>query len=156
MTRKIVESDAHTVTVQIPWRLKKRGGRKLVLAPDGSPVGFQNGQHIQNAAIKILVRGFRWGKLLDTGVYATMGDLARAEGIDPSYLGRALRLTLLAPDIIEAILDERLPAGVGVETLMKPIPRDWKNQLSIFGVTAPQAPRERGDCSTRLRKQNGQ
>lgn len=134
MTRKIVESDAHTVTVQIPWRLKKRGGRKLVLAPDGSPVGFQNGQHIQNAAIKILVRGFRWGKLLDTGVYATMGDLARAEGIDPSYLGRALRLTLLAPDIIEAILDERLPAGMGVAEIMRPMPAEWGAQRRRFTV----------------------
>jgi hypothetical protein len=156
MTRKIIATDARTVTVQIQWRLKKRGGRKLVLAPDGSPVAPQGAPHIQNAAVKVLIRAFGWRKLLETGAYATLGELALAKGIDPSYLGRVLRLTLLAPDIIEAILDERLPEGVGVETLLKPLPRDWKNQLSLFGVTAPQVPHEREDWSTRLRKRNGQ
>ncbi len=128
MTRKIVADDARTVTVYIPWRLKKRGGRKLVLASDGSPVAPTDAPRIENAMIKVLVRAFRWRKLLDSGAYALVGELALAEGIDPSYLGRALRLTLLAPDIVEAILDDRLPENVGVAEILGPWPAEWGGQ----------------------------
>jgi hypothetical protein len=132
MNRKIIATDARTVTVQIPWRLKKRGGRKLVLAPDGSPVTPQDAPHIQSVMVKTLVRAFGWRKLLETGAYATLGELALAEGIDPSYLGRALRLTLLAPDIIEAILDDQLPSEVGVAEIMRPLPAEWDKQRERF------------------------
>ncbi len=128
MTRKIVADDARTVTVYIPWSLKKRGGRKLVLAPDGSPVAPTDAPSIENAMVKVLARAFRWRKLLDSGAYASVGELALAEGIDPSYLGRALRLTLLAPDIVETILDDRLPDGVGVAEIMRPLPAEWGEQ----------------------------
>lgn len=128
MKREIVASDARTVTVHIPWRLKKRGGRKLVLAPDGSQVAPTNAPRIENAMIKVLVRAFRWRKLLDSGAYASVSELALAEGVDPSYLGRALRLTLLAPDIVEAILDDRLPEGVGVAEIMRPLTAEWGEQ----------------------------
>ena len=128
MIRKIVATDARTVTVHIPWRLKKRGGRKLVLAPDGSLVVPSDAPQIQSAAVKVLARAFRWRKLLDSGAYATVGELALAEGIDPSYLGRALRLTLLAPDIVEAILDDRLPEEVGLAEIMRPMPVEWGEQ----------------------------
>lgn len=134
MTRKIVATDARTVTVHIPWRLKKRGGRKLVLAPDGSQVTPHDAPQIQSAMVKILVRAFRWRKLLESNAYFSVGELALAEGIDPSYLGRALRLTLLAPDIVEAILDERLPKEVGLAEIMRPLPAEWGEQRGRLRV----------------------
>ena len=68
--------------------------------------------------VKALARAFRWRKMLDKGVHATLEDLARAKGVGASYVSRVLRLTLLAPDIVEAILDgrqsaESKPSGEG-------------------------------------------
>jgi hypothetical protein len=78
--------------------------------------------------VKALARAFRWRKLLETGVYGSAAELAAAEGVDPSYLGRVLRLTLLAPDLVEAILDERLPTWQGLAELLKPFPVEWERQ----------------------------
>ena len=84
-----------------------RGGRKLVVSPDGVPVWAESRSRIDDTLVKALARAFRWRKLLETGVHGTVDEIARAEGINPSYVGRILRLTLLAPDIVEAILDGR-------------------------------------------------
>ena len=68
--------------------------------------------------VKALARAFRWRKMLDTGVHATLEDLARAKGVAPSYVSRVLRLTLLAPEIVEAILDGRQPAELQLDDLL--------------------------------------
>ena len=115
-----------TVTVTVPFAIRKRGGRKLVLAPDGSQVPPRDAPQIQNAIVKLLVRAFRWRKLLESNAYATVGELALAEGIDPSYLGRALRLTLLAPDIVEAIPDGRQPEGMTLPEPMQGVRVEWE------------------------------
>ena len=77
---------------------------------------------IDKAMVKALARAFRWRKMLDTGVHATLEDLARAKGVAPSYVSRVLRLTLLAPVIVEAILDGRPPAGLQLDDLLKGFP----------------------------------
>ena len=73
---------------------------------------------VDNAMVKALARAFRWRKMLDTGVHATLEDLARAKGVTPSYASRVLRLMLLAPKIVEAILDGRQPEGMRLEELL--------------------------------------
>jgi hypothetical protein len=83
--------------------------------------------------VKALARAFRWRKLLETGVHATIDDLAGAERINPSYVSRVLRLTLLAPDIVEAILDGRQPAEMTVKELTQPLPVEWEGQLPSIG-----------------------
>jgi hypothetical protein len=128
MTRATVSTDSRTVTVHVPWELKKRGGWKLVICPDGTSSIAKPVERVDSAIVKALVRAFRWRKLLETGVYGSAAELAAAEGVDPSYLGRVLRLTLLSPDIVEAILDERLPAWVGLAELLKPFPVEWERQ----------------------------
>jgi hypothetical protein len=128
MTRTNVSADDRTVTVHVPWKLKKRGGRKLVICPDGTASVAKPVERVDSAMVKALARAFRWRKLLETGVYGSAAELAAAEKVDPSYLGRVLRLTLLDPDFIEAILDERLAAWVGVTELMKPFPACWNEQ----------------------------
>jgi hypothetical protein len=60
---------------------------------------------IDNAMVKILARAFRWRKLIETGPYANAAEIARVEGANDSYVSRNLRLTLLAPDIVDAIID---------------------------------------------------
>ena len=68
--------------------------------------------------VKALARAFRWRKMLDEGVHATLEDLARAKGVHATYVSRILRLTLLAPEIVEAILDGRPPEGMRLEELL--------------------------------------
>jgi hypothetical protein len=75
--------------------------------------------------VKALARAFRWRKTLDEGVYATLDDLARAKGVHATYVGRLLRLTLLAPEIIEAILDGRQPATLQLDGLLDWFPLEW-------------------------------
>ena len=67
---------------------------------------------VDNAMVKALARAFRWRKMLDEGVHATLEDLARAKGVNATYVSRVLRLTLLAPEIVEAILDGRQSADL--------------------------------------------
>jgi hypothetical protein len=78
--------------------------------------------------IKAVARAFRWRRMLESGRFATINELAAAEKINASYLSRVLRLTLLAPDIVEAILDGRQPEGMTLPRLMRPFPVEWEKQ----------------------------
>lgn len=117
-----------TVTVHVPFRVVKRGGRKEVQLPDGAPVQ----RRTDNTLVKALARAFRWKRMLDSGEFASISELAECEGIAPSYLTRVLRLTLLAPDIVEAILDGRQPRELTLEQMRKPLPLDWAEQKDLL------------------------
>ena len=113
MTEPNPASDGRTVTVRVPISIRRRGGRKLVLAPDGTNVTTGPvRRHIDNAMVKAIARAFRWREMLENGTHATIGEIAVAEKINEAYVGRVLRLTLLAPDLVEAILTGRQPAQV--------------------------------------------
>ena len=113
-----------TITLHIPFRVVKRGGRKEVQLPDGAPVQRKT----DNTLIKALARAFRWKRMLETGEFATINELAEREGIAPSYMTRVLRLTLLAPDIVEAILDGRQGPEVTLGRLLDGFPVEWAGQ----------------------------
>jgi hypothetical protein len=81
---------------------------------------------------KALARGFRWRKLLETGAYGTIEEIAAAEKINSSYVSRLLRMTLLAPDIVEAILDRRQPAEMTLAVLMEPFALTWGDQAEAL------------------------
>lgn len=116
--------DGDLVRVQVPFAIRRRGGRKLVVVPATvSPIPERS--HVDNAMIKALARAFRWRKLLETGAFGTIEELAAAEKINPSYVSRILRLTLLSPDIVEAILDGTQSPVVTLATMMRPFPADW-------------------------------
>lgn len=117
-----------TVTIHVPFRIVKRGGRKEVLLPEGTSSWTPPRTRVDNAMVKALARGFRWRKLLEEGVHATVEDIAAAEKINTSYVSRILRLTLLAPATIEAILDGRQGPEVTLAKLMKPLPVEWQRQ----------------------------
>jgi hypothetical protein len=115
------------VTVRVPIVFRRYGGAKRIVAPDGSDL--QPSPSIPDGALlKALARAFRWRKLLENGIYATVAELAIAEKINPSYVSRILRLTLLAPHIVESILDGRQPSSLTLATLMRPFAIDWQDQ----------------------------
>lgn len=121
-----------TVTIHVPFRIVKRGGRKEMQLPPGAPAQRKT----DNTLIKALARAFRWKRMLDSGEFATIAELAEREGIAPSYMTRLLRLTGLAPDIVEAIMDGRQGLEVTLAVLMKRVPAEWSAQTRTAGADA--------------------
>ena len=127
MTR--TKAITETVTIHVPFRIVKRGGRKeMVLPPDASAARPRS----DNTLIKALARAFRWKRMLDSGAFATIGDLAAKEGIAPSYMTRVMRMTLLAPAIVEAIVEGRQGPEVTLAGLMEPFEPEWEHQHQVF------------------------
>lgn len=121
--------DDQTVTVRVPISIRRRGGRKLVLAPDGPATTVtRSSSRVDNAMVKAIARAFRWREMLENGTHATIAEIAEAEKINESYVGRVLRLTLLAPEIIEMILTGKHSASMTLNTLMTPFPIGWHAQ----------------------------
>src|SRR3977135_3004287 len=108
---------------------RRRGGRKLSAAPDGSPMAAASPRfNVDNVLVKALARGFRWRKLLDNGVYTTIKEVAAEERQDASYVADGPRLTFLAPDLVEMILNRRQPPRWQLHQLRKPFPLEWQAQ----------------------------
>jgi hypothetical protein len=121
------------LTVHVPMAFRRRGGRKLMVAPDGSLMSAATPRFkMDKVLVKALARGFRWRKLLDKGTYSTIKEVAAKERTDASYVADVLRLTLLAPDLVEMILDGRQPPGWQLHRLRKPFPLDWQTQRARF------------------------
>ena len=118
-----------TVTVTVPFAIRKRGERTLVITPDGVTSAPAPRTRVDSALLKALARGFRWRKLLEKGHFATIQEIAEAENINPSYVSRLLRMTLLAPEIVEAILAGRKPEGLTMAKAMRPFPLEWRRQI---------------------------
>ena len=114
----------NTVTLHVPFRIVKRGGRKEMQLPEGAIAA----RAPDNTLVKALARAFRWKRMLESGEFATIGELAEHEGIAPSYMTRVLRLTLLAPDIVEAILDGKQGPEVTLARVLKGFPVEWVGQ----------------------------
>jgi hypothetical protein len=113
-----------TVTLHVPFSLVKRGGRKEIQLPDGAT----QPRRTDNTLVKALARAFRWKRMLESGEFATIAELAEREGIAPSYMTRVLRLTLLAPDIVEAILNGKQGQKVTLAQMLEPCPVEWPEQ----------------------------
>ncbi|ANK79896.1 MAG: hypothetical protein TEF_03115 [Rhizobiales bacterium NRL2] len=124
-----------TLSVRVPFRIRKHGGRKLMVSPDGASAPAR--PRIDSTLVKALARAHRWKRLLEQGDYGNLTELARAEKINLSYVGRVLRLTLLAPDIVEGILDGRQPPTWQLELLLKPFSADWSEQRRALASESP-------------------
>jgi hypothetical protein len=130
MTSAGPSDNGATLTVDIPLRIRRRGGRKVMLAPDGTSA-WAPPARVDSALVKAIARAYRWWGMLEHGVYASITELAAAERINQSYVCRVLRLTLLAPDLVEAILDGRHPSRLQLRTLLSPFPSDWTAQAVL-------------------------
>ena len=122
---------AQTLTVRVPFTIRKRGGRKLAIAADGTALAPPR-PRIDSTLVKALARAHRWNRLLESGRYASAAELAAAEKINPSYVSRVLRLTLLAPEIVEAIVEGRQAHGIEACALLKPFSSDWDEQRELY------------------------
>jgi hypothetical protein len=107
----------------------QRGGRKQILSPPGT-APWSPAPRVDGAVVKAVVRAHRWRHMLESGEYSSSAELAKAEKVNDSYLSRILRLTLIAPDIIEAILAGRQPRTLQLDDLLKPLPAAWQRQRS--------------------------
>jgi hypothetical protein len=117
-----------TLVVRIPMRFQRRGGRKRLVAPDGSAIVLTSKPQPDGTLIKALVRAWRWQKLLDEGVYTSVTEISEAESIGKSYVSRILRLAVLAPSIVEEILDGHADHPLMLEQLERPLPASWVEQ----------------------------
>lgn len=77
----------------------RRGGRKVILAPDGGGAWAPAKPRLDEALTRALATAHRWERSLEESVYRSAVELADAEGVTRSFINRLLRLTLLAPDI---------------------------------------------------------
>ena len=122
-----------SVTVVVPMTIRRRGGRKQIIGPDGAAQADGAAAEVAEthgdpALVKALARAFRWRRMLEEGRHGSIRELAAAEGVDRAYVGRALNLTLLAPDIVDAILDGQEADGPGLPQLLCGLPDIWTEQ----------------------------
>ena len=128
-----ISSDGTLLTVSIPMAIRKRGGRKLVVSPAGAEDWAPSRPRIDNTLMRALVQAFHWQHKLESGQHATISELAAAEKLDRSFVSHMFRLTLLAPDLVEAILDGRQPPTMQLQPLVRGFPVEWERQrLSAF------------------------
>jgi hypothetical protein len=123
--------------VRIPMRFHRRGGRKRIVAPDGSQIAPASKPQPDGTLVKALARAWRWQRMLDDGVYTSVSEIGDTENISKSYVSRILRLALLAPDIVEAILAGRTDQALMLGQLERPLPASWEEQRLLVCSAAP-------------------
>ena len=126
MTRATATMDGEAITIFVPMTFTKRGGRRAVVTPDGGP--WAPRPRVDNAMVKALARAFRWQRMLDEGVYGTIEELAKREKVNRGYMSTVLRLTLLAPDLVDAVLDGRQGPQMTLARLLEPFDLAWDDQ----------------------------
>jgi hypothetical protein len=119
-----------TMVIHVPFRVVKRGGRKEMQLPGGAA----QARKPDNTLIKALARAFRWKRMLETGEFTTIAELAERERIAAPYLTRTMRLAQLAPDLVESILDGSQPSGLQLEALRSSLPMAWSEQRTALGT----------------------
>ena len=117
----------------MPMCCQRRGSRKRIVAPDGSAIVPATKRQPDGTLVKALARAWRWQRMLDDGVYSSVREIGDAENISKSYISRILRLALLAPDVVNAILAGRTNQGMILEQLEQPLPACWEEQLNYLG-----------------------
>ena len=121
-------SESVTLKVHIPLAIRKRGGRKLVIAPARAEVTQAARWTNDDRLLTTIARAHRWQRLFESGAHRSISDLAAAEGVDRSRVGKVMRLMLLAHDLIAAILDGTETETMSLDQLLVPFPDDWRRQ----------------------------
>jgi hypothetical protein len=125
------ESSDGVLSIRVPIKISRRGGRKLVKRPSGELIGRPWDQ--KSTVLQLaLARGHRWLRMFESGKVGSLKELAELEGIDASYVSRMINLTILAPEIVEAILDDDLPDNLTLFDLTVNTPFIWERQISLW------------------------
>ena len=120
-------SEPSSITVRVSLAIRRRPGRKTVVTP-GDEVGAPVRVRADPTLVKALARAFRWQRMLDDGRYDSISEMARAEKIERGYLGKMLQLTLLAPEVVEALLEGRRSCEPGLNDPLGAVPALWCEQ----------------------------
>ena len=118
------------ITVRVPLSVRRRPGRKTIVTPDRGALAPTRVRS-DPALVKALARAFRWQRMLDEGRYASISEMARAERIERGFLGRILRLAVLAPDVVEAVLNGSQGAELSLPRLLEGMPVVWGEQRGV-------------------------
>ena len=138
-------TSATSITVRVPLAIRHRPGRKTIVVPaEAGPAAVAT--RSDPALVKALARAHRYQRMLDQGHHASLTELAAAEKVDRSFLVKLLSLTLLAPDLVEAILEGRCDAGL--PTLLRPFPASWHEQAGTLAAGSSPASRIDGQASS--------
>jgi hypothetical protein len=132
--------EVDTLTIRIPMRLQRRGGRKLIMTPEGATMPPRKPTR-DETLVKALVRAHRWRRKIECGQAKSITDLAEQEGVTDAYVCRLLPVTCLAPEIVEAILDGRQPKGLRLAELVGNGPVAWEEQRGAWRFSAVTRPR---------------
>ena len=127
-----ISPDGKIITVTIPMKLGKRGGRKMIIAPDGQQLPPELPHN--DALARLVARAYQWLKDLESRRVGSIKEIAENEKLDESYIGKVLRLTLLAPDIVKLILDNQQPDTMTWRELSRPFPSEWGEQRERWGL----------------------
>jgi len=137
--RPKLSRDSRTMVVSIPISFRRQGGRKRVITPANAEAWSPPKPQVDNTLIKAVVRAHRWRHMLESNLFGSVRELAKAEKINESYLCRVLRLTLLSPNITEAILNGLQPEGLELAQLLRSIPAAWDEQQALIKSLARKA-----------------
>ena len=117
------------LTTFIPVRIKRHGGRKVVIP---AAAGDKMPEH-DAPILTALSRAFHWQRLIDEGIVSSGSDIARREGLHQTTVNELLRLTLLSPTLVRSILDGRQPKTLSLLWLKNNLPpSDWGEQHALF------------------------
>lgn len=127
--RETYESSDGVMSIRVPIKITRRGGRKLVKRPSGELIGRPWDQ--KSTVLQLaLARGHRWLRMFESGKVGSLKEIAKLEGIDASYVSRMINLTMLAPEIVEAILDDDVPDSLTLFDLAVDPSKLWQVQFS--------------------------
>ena len=133
-TPEVIESSDGRLTLSVPIQFKRRAGRKLITLPNGESGEPRPWGIVPTALQLALARGHRWLALLESGKVSSLREIAAQEGVDNSYVSRMINLTVLAPDIVEAILDDALPDHLTLFDIAVDPPTLWEEQRAWLGL----------------------
>lgn len=125
------------LTIHIPMKFRRRGGRKYIVVPDGLEGHVPAKPRKDETLLKALGRAHHWRRMIETGKCRSITDLAEREKVTEPYISRIMALTVLAPDITEAILEGKQPKGLKLSELLRNMPLAWEEQREVFGFSPP-------------------
>lgn len=136
MTSISVNEALDTLHIRIPMQFSRRSSRKMIVGPDGKTINEMIDPEADNTDytfISALGKAFSWQRMLDEGKYNSPKELAQKENVEVTHMYRIMRLTLLAPDIIEAILNGKQPRTLTLQNVVRGFPISWQEQRKVFG-----------------------